>query len=147
MKTGQMAASQQISCHNIPIMLKTLNRGRILFGEPDVTHFTFLIRTTSLMCMPRDMARRLSGDIANPKIASESNDVSFLGALPSSGKDQILSTPFSVRAYRIALPFGAQAYEVNQLDGFTSPTGTASFSLLASPPATGMRHAQSEASL
>jgi len=99
------------------------------------------------MCMPRDMARRLSGDIANAKIDSESKDVSFLGALPSSGKDQILSTPFSVRTYRIDFPFGAQTYEVIQSDGFTSPAGAASFSLFASPPATGMRHAQSDAPL
>ena len=100
-------------------------------------HRTLLIRTTSLTWMPRDMARRLSGETPKEKIKSDSKDVSFLGGLPSSGVDQMFPIPRSLRAYRIDFPSGAQV----KLS--TSPEGTGILNLFGSPPEAGTTVAQS----
>jgi uncharacterized membrane protein YphA (DoxX/SURF4 family) len=58
-------------------------------------HLAFLISTTSFTWEPREIARRLSGETSKAKTSSESKAVSFLGALPSSGADQMFPAPFS----------------------------------------------------
>ena len=78
-----------------------------LAGQP-APSFTFLMRTTSLIQLPREMTRRFSGDTSNAKmIWSESKFVILLGAPPASGIDQMFATPPSFREYRIDLPSAA----------------------------------------
>jgi hypothetical protein len=59
------------------------------------------MNTTSLRKEPREITSRLSDETPKAKILSESNAVSFLGALPSSGTDQMFPTPFVLRENRI----------------------------------------------
>ena len=71
---------------------------RLARGQP-AHSLTFLMRTTSLIQLPREMTRRFSGDTSKAKmICSESKLVSLLGVPPASGTDQMFPIPFSFLA-------------------------------------------------
>ena len=72
---------------------------RLARGGWPAHSFTFLIRTTSIIQLPREMTRRFSGDTSKAKmICSESKLVILLGAPPASGTDQMFPVPFSFLA-------------------------------------------------
>src|SRR5438876_2771489 len=77
--------------------------------EPRVDHRKLLIRTTSLLSLPRVSASCLpSRDQSKSKICPDSKFVICLGGPPVSLCSQMLETPFLVNTYSTASPAGAQ---------------------------------------
>src|SRR6266700_2022755 len=77
--------------------------------EPRVDHRKLLIKTTSLLSLPRVTASCLpSRDQSKSKICPDSKFVIRFGGPPLSFCRQMLETPFRVNTYSTASPPGAQ---------------------------------------
>src|SRR5437588_11001606 len=73
-----------------------------------VYHWKFLINTASSVFVPRERARRPSGNQSNQKISSEAKCVTGFGGPPATGCSQMLSTPFTVLTKETAWPSGVK---------------------------------------